>query len=39
MLTAVAAMTVAAAGCRTESHAQPPAFPDLGSYTPVNVTD
>jgi hypothetical protein len=26
-------------GCRTESHAGPPAFPDLSSYKPVNVSD
>lgn len=38
-MAAVAALGLPVAGCPTESHAQPPAFPDLGSYTPVNVAD
>jgi hypothetical protein len=28
-----------AVGCRTETHANPPSFPDLSSYAAVNVRD
>jgi hypothetical protein len=38
-MTAIAAISLAVLGCHPKSHAQPPAFPDLGSYTPVNVAD
>jgi hypothetical protein len=35
----IAALSLVVLGGRTESHAQPGPFPDLGSYTPVNVAD
>lgn len=35
----VAAAVVAAVGSACSAHADPPPFPDLGGYTPVNVAD
>jgi hypothetical protein len=36
---ATGAVCLLVVGCQTESHAGPPAFPDLGGYTPVNASD
>jgi hypothetical protein len=38
-ITVIAALGLAVVGGRVESQAQPPPFPDLGSYTPVSVAD
>lgn len=35
----IGAMTLLIVGCRTQSHAGPPTFPDLSGYTPVTVSD
>jgi hypothetical protein len=39
MMAVIATIGLAVVASCTESHAEPAAFPDLGAYTPVNVSD